>query len=62
MANAPQDRNARIFASMVGAIVASNLASAVISKRKTVNTEEAIKVYQEVVEEMRKTAAAVQAS
>ena len=57
MATAP-DRNLRVVGNIAGAIVASNLASALIAKERKADAASAVRIYQEVVEEMRKRATA----
>jgi len=57
MANG-QDRSLRVIGNVAGAIVASNLASALIAKQRKADAAEAVRIYKDVVEEMRKQAAA----
>jgi hypothetical protein len=48
----------RILGTMTGALVASQLASAVVSQQKNATAEDAVKVYNEVLAELRKSSAA----
>lgn len=52
-----QNSTLRLVGNIAGAIVASNLASAVIAKQKKAEPADAVRIYQEVVEEMRKRSA-----
>lgn len=47
-----------MIGNVAGAIVASNLASAIIAKQRKAEAADAVRIYQEVVEEMRKRATA----
>lgn len=49
---------ARILGTMTGALVASQLASAVLTNKKNASAEDAVKVYNEVLAELRKATAA----
>lgn len=55
---ANEQQFARILGTMTGALVASQLASAVVSQKKTASAEDAVKVYNEVLAELRKATAA----
>jgi hypothetical protein len=56
MANG-QNPALRVAGNIAGAVVASNLAAALIAKEKKVDAADAVRIYQEVVEEMRKRSA-----
>ena len=56
MANG-DDRMARLMGTMTGALVASQLASAVIAKQKSPSAEDAVKAYNDVLAELRKLSA-----
>lgn len=53
MANG-DERFARLLGTATGALVASQLASAVLGKRKSPDAEEAVQVYQEILAQLRK--------
>ncbi|MCG8357047.1 MAG: hypothetical protein MI920_15905 [Kiloniellales bacterium] len=48
------DANAKLFGNIAMALVASNLASAVIGKQVSPDAAEAVRIYHEVIEELRK--------
>lgn len=48
---------ARILGTMTGALVASQLASAVLSSKKNPSAEDAVQVYNDVLAELRKVTA-----
>ena len=47
------DATAKLLGNIAMAIVASNLASAVVAKQKTPSASDAVKVYHEVIDELR---------
>lgn len=56
MANG-DERFARLLGTATGALVAAELASAVLGKRKSPDAEEAVQVYQEILAQLRKASA-----
>lgn len=56
MANG-DERFARLLGTATGALVAAQLASAVLGKRKAPDAEEAVQVYQEILAQLRKASA-----
>ena len=57
MANG-DERFARVLGTMTGALVASQLASAVLANKKNATAEDAVNTYNEVLAELRKATAA----
>ena len=51
------ERFARLLGTATGALVAAQLASAVLGKRKSPDAEEAVTVYQEILAQLRKATA-----
>ncbi len=47
------DATAKLLGNIAMAIVASNLASAVVAKQKSPNASAAVKIYHEVIDELR---------
>ena len=57
MANG-DDRIARLMGTATGALVASQLAAAILAKQKSPTAEDAVKAYNDILEELRKSTAA----